>query len=280
MKEISQSIKNAFMANFTLQDAYGLQPDKSFDDQFSISSIESILIHIFASAVWLHESLWDQFRKDTETLIDNSYVTSLAWYYRKALEFQNGDALVFDDKTYSFKYPVIDESKRMVKNVAVQEFTDETDKVTRLKVYFSDAQKQPLTGDIRKAFESYMHQIGAAGTHYQFVSQAPDELRVHLHIYYDPLVIDSTGTRLSGGGKPVEETIESYLNSLEYGGVFYASKLVDMLQLTEGVKDVTLDGTTWNKSKENRRRITAESGAFVYVKTEGDIDYSIDDDEN
>lgn len=274
VKEISQSLKDAFIASPTLQDAYGLLPDKSFDDQFATSSIEAILINIVASAIWLHEKLWGEFRKSVEILIDNSYVTSLAWYYHKALEFQNGDALSFDEKTYSFRYPVVDEEKRLIKNVAIREVTDGN--VTKLKVYFSDGQKQPLTGDIRKSFESYMRQVGAAGTHYLFVSQEPDELRVHLHVYYDPLVLDSTGTRLSGGGKPVEETIENYLNSLEYGGIFYASKLVDMLQVTEGVKDVTLDATTWKGSKENRRKIDADSGAFVYVKNQGDIIYAID----
>lgn len=274
IEEISQSIKASFLANATLQDAYNLQPDKSFDDQFSSVSIEAIIINIVASVIWLHEKLWDEFRTSVETLVDSSYVTSQAWYYHKALEFQNGDALSFDEKTYSFRYPVVDESKRIVKNVAVREVTD--DNVTKLKIYFSDDQKQPITGDQRKAFEAYMRQIGAAGTHYLFISQAPDELRVHLHIFYDPLVLGSTGVRLASGGKPVEETIENYLNSLEYGGIFYASKLVDLLQVTEGVKDVTLDATTWDGSKSNRRKIDALSGAFVYVKNSGDIIYSID----
>lgn len=274
IKEVSKSIKDAFVANATLQEAYGLLPDKSFNDQFSVASIEAVLIDIFASAVWLHETLWEQFRKDTETLIDNSYVTSLAWYHRKALEFQNGDALSFDEKTCSFHYPVWDKSKQVVKNVTIREVMDSN--VTKLKVYFSDEQKQPFTGDIGTAFELYMRQIGSAGTHYLFISQGPDELRIHLHIYYDPLVLDSTGKRLSGGGKPIEETIENYLNSLEYGGVFYSSKLMDMLQVTEGVKDITLDATTWKGSKENRRKIDADSGAFVYVKNEDDIIYSID----
>lgn len=274
IEEISQSIKASFLANATLQDAYDLQPDKSFDDQFSSVSIEAIIINIVASVIWLHEKLWDEFKSSVETLIDNSYVTSQAWYYHKALEFQNGDALSFDEKTYSFRYPAVDESKRIVKNVAIREVTD--DNVTKLKIYFSDDQKQPITGDQRRAFEAYMRQIGAAGTHYLFISQAPDELRVHLHIFYDPLVLGSTGVRLAGGGKPVEETIENYLNSLEYGGIFYASKLVDLLQVTEGVKDVTLDATTWDGSKSNRRKIDALSGAFVYVKNSGDIIYSID----
>lgn len=274
IKEISQSLKEAFIADETLQDAYHLQSGKTFDDQFSVVSLEAILIQLFSSAVWLHEKLWEQFRKDTERLIDDSYVTSLAWYYQKALEFQYGDSMVFDEKTYSFHYPATDESKQAVGNVAIREVVDQ--EVTKLKIYFSDKEKQPLTGDTRTAFEAYMRQIGAAGTHYLFVSEAPDELGIHLHIYYDPLVLDSSGQRLGGSGKPVEETIKNYLNSLEYGGVFYASKLVDMLQVTEGVKDVTLDGTTWKNSMESRRKIDADSGAFVYVRNEEDIIYSIE----
>ena len=99
VKDISQEIKEAFIANITLQEAYGLLPDKSFDDQFATSSIEAVLINIVASVIWLHESLWELFRKEMETLIDNSYVTSRPWYYQRALEFQNGDALSFDEST-------------------------------------------------------------------------------------------------------------------------------------------------------------------------------------
>ena len=161
VKDISQEIKEALIANITLQEAYGLLPDKSFDDQFATSSIEAVLINIVASVIWLHESLWELFRKEMETLIDNSYVTSRPWYYQRALEFQNGDTLSFDESTYSFRYPTVDESKRIVKNVAIREVTDNN--VTKLKIYFSDERKQPLTGDVRTAFEDYMRQIGAAG---------------------------------------------------------------------------------------------------------------------
>lgn len=209
-----------------------------------------------------------------EAVINDSYVMGQNWYYRKALEFQIGGKLAYNERTCKFGYTEVDESKRVVKNVAIRQVVDSG--VTKLKVYFSDEVKQPITGDIRRAFESYMREIGAAGTHYLFVSQGPDELRVHLHIYYDPLVMDSTGQRLDGGGKPVEETIERYLNALEYGGEFYASRLVDMIQDTAGVKDVTLDAATWKNTKEYRRRIDSESGAFVYVKNEGDITYLID----
>lgn len=274
IQEISVQLKESFLTNETIQSLYELNPAKTFDEQFSKVSIEAVLIYIFSASVWLLEQLWESFKTETEQRIDDAYVTSLSWYYRKALEFQKGDALEFDSKTYSYKYPIIDINKQIIKNVAIRQVTDEN--VTKLKVYFSDENKQPLSSDLRTSFETYMREIGAAGTHYLFVSEAPDPLRVHLRIYYDPLVLDSTGTRLEGGGKPVEETVESYLNALEYGGTFYASKLIDMIQTAQGVKDVELDGTTWQGIKENRRRIDAVSGSFSYEKNENDIIYSID----
>lgn len=274
VQEIADYLKSEFAANGLLQEVYGLIDGKSFDEQFSKTSIEARLIDVFASSSWLLENIWDSSRKEMETVINESYVMGQSWYYQKALEFQVGGKLAFNEHTYRFGYTEVDESKRVVKNVAVRQVVDSG--VTKLKVYFSDEAKQPITGDIRKAFESYMREIGAAGTHYLFVSREPDELRVHLHIYYDPLILDSTGQRLDGGGKPVEETIEKYLNSLEYGGEFYASRLVDMIQDTTGVKDVTLDATTWKNTKEYRRRIDSDSGAFVYIKNEGDITYLID----
>lgn len=274
INEIGKGMKEALVADETIQEAYGLVPGRTFEEQFSKVSIEATWIYVVASAVWLQEQLWDVFRLETEQRVNDAYVTSLSWYHRKALEFQKGDSLTFDDKTYSFRYLHTDIEKQVVKNVAIRQVTDEN--VTKLKVYYSGAGKQPIEEDVRISFEAYMREIGAAGTHFLFVSAPPDSLRIHLHIYYDALVLDSTGTRLDGGGKPIEETIEAYLNSLEYGGVFYASKLVDMIQATEGVKDVTLDGTTWQGVKENRRRIESDSGAFVFERNEGDVIYSID----
>ena len=105
INEISQEIKEAFVADEVIREIYDLQPGLPFDGQFSKVSIEARLIYVFASGVWLMEQLWGVFRFDVEKKVDESYVTSLSWYYRKALEFQKGDSLVFNDKTYSFGYP-------------------------------------------------------------------------------------------------------------------------------------------------------------------------------
>lgn len=276
IKEINQNIKTSFIGNQTIQEAYGLTPGKTFDELFSAVSVESVLFHIVASSIWLLEKIWDIYRIELEAKVESCYVSSIAWYHHKALEFQLGDSLVFDEHTYSFRYPTIDESRRIVKNVAIRETI--INDLTTLQVYFSDADKQPLKEAEKKAFELYMHEVGAAGTHYEFISREPDQLRVGLEIYYDPLVIDRTGTRLKGQGKPVEEAIKTYVNSLEYGGVLYASKLVDMLQTIEGVKDVVLFGMALqdndgNTSDEDARKLESGSGTFVYKYQEGDITY-------
>lgn len=274
VQEIAGYLKERFVGNGTLQQVYELQNEKTFDEQFSKASIEARMIDVFASGSWLLENIWDGFRAEVETVVNDSYVTGIRWYYQKALEFQRGDKLVYDEKMCRFVYPRVNEEKKVVKNVAVRQVVDE--QVTKLKVYFSDAAKQPLTGDVRNAFEEYMREVGAAGTHYLFVSREPDKIKVRLRIYYDPLVLNRNGERLNGEGKPVEETIESYLNALEYGGVFYASKLVDMLQMTEGIKDVTLEAVIWGDIDGYQRRIEADSGAFVYEREGSVIEYTVD----
>lgn len=274
ISDIVDMMKTEFVSSTIFQELYGLKANDNFDKYFSKVSVESAWIYLMSASIWLFEKLMDNFREEVDSLIDSKYVTSLSWYRERALDYQKGDELRFDTKTYSFGYAEKDEEKRVVRNVAVREVEDNG--VTKLKIYFSDVNKQAITGDVRTAFESYMRKIGAAGTHFLFVSQAPDKLRIHMQVYYDPLVLDSSGMRLSGGGKPVEETMNTYLNSLEYAGTFYASKLIDMLQLTDGVKDVTLDATTWNGSKANRRKIDSLSGAFVLEIQNGDIVYSID----
>lgn len=144
IQEISDAIKQEFVSNTTLKEAYELTDGKSFDEQFSKVSIEAILIYVFASSAWLLEQIWDAFKTEMEKRIDQAYVTSFAWYYQKALEFQYGDRLVFDEKSYSFKYTISDDAKRIVKNVAVRQVTD--DNVTKLKIYFSDVVKNPIKG--------------------------------------------------------------------------------------------------------------------------------------
>lgn len=273
-EEYSNAIKEWFMNNADLARLYGFNKGESFDGCFSSLCIESILINTVASAMAVHEAAWGDFKEEINNALAIRQTTSVPWYYDKAKGFQIGYELEFNENTYSFGYSKADETARIVKNVAIREVIDEG--VSKLKVYYSDADKQPLSSDQKKAFESYMRKIGAAGTHYLFVSQAPDTIQIKAAIYYDAMVLDSSGKRLDGDDRPVEKAITEYFNGLEYGGTYYASRLVDAIQRADGVADVVLEGVTHNGSQVTTRKIEAVSGAFAPVFEQGNLTYYTD----
>jgi hypothetical protein len=272
--EIGNDMKVNFMANAQLRNIYEFSDTAVFDDTFSTVSLERIMIFIVATSMWALENLFDAFSSDITTKINNAIVTSIPWYYSSALSFQYGDDLVFNNTSYKFGYAVLDATKQIVKYAAVREVVDGG--VTKLKIYYSGTNKLALTTEQKTAFEAYIRRIGAAGTHYLFVSQDPDLLGLTLNVYYDPLVIDSTGTKISDSTKPVDLAIAAYLNGIKYGGVFYSSALVDILQATEGVKDVELTSTYWTGTDSSRRKIDAASGAFKLDTDHTTITYSLD----
>ena len=63
MARTIEEIKADMTANFIKQraviSAYGLDGKKTFDQQFSRVSIESILFYVFAAALWTLEKLFD-----------------------------------------------------------------------------------------------------------------------------------------------------------------------------------------------------------------------------
>jgi hypothetical protein len=69
------------------------------------------------------------------------------------------------------------------------------------------------------------------------VSTDGDNLKLVMDIWYDPLVLNSTGKLLSNSSsEPAKETIKEFIKSLPFNGEFVPTKLVDALQGTVGVK--------------------------------------------
>lgn len=252
------------MENFALTEAYGLDTTKTFDEQFSQVSVEAIWTYIVALAIYLLESIFDTKQTELEARIAAEYPFSFSWYYYKARLFQLGDTLIFDDTTYKFTYPLQDETKQIVDYVAVRQ--REVDGVTKLQVYAAKAGKAALTVDEKAAFEAYMRQIGAAGTHFEFVSLAPDELKIDLVVTYNPQALDSTGERLAGGGKPVEEAVNAYLDGIKYSGAFSRTKLVDAVQQATGVIDVVLGDVLLNDVLTATQTFESDSGFYEAVE--------------
>jgi hypothetical protein len=253
-------ILNAIRTNFVLREAYGLDASKTFDEQFSPVSIEAQLTGIVANAIYSHEYMVDERMREIESQIAVKYPFSIPWYYAKALEFQLGDTPVFNEETYQFSYPEVNPAKQIIKFVAVRQLI--TDNVTKLRIYATKENKQPLTGAELSAFQTYITQTGAAGTHFDFISQPPSNLILNYKVSYNPQILNSDGERLSGGGKPVDEAVISYLNNIRYGGVFNRTKNVDAVQSADGVLDAVLGDVKMNGVLNSSQSFENPSGFF------------------
>lgn len=240
IKEIKKTMTDAFMADLDIRQKYSLTGNVSFEDSFSAVSIESILFFIVASAIYVLESLFDQFRNDIDEKIATAVLASIPWYHKVCLEYQHGDSLVYDDATGQFRYAVQDTSKQIVKFAACR------DKGGGVLILVSgeDAQGLPsaLSNDILVPFKSYLNSRKPAGVIMEVYSYNPDEIRIYMQVQYDEKVMNEDGSLISDESVfPVEDAVETYLRNIVYGGVFNKTRLVDAVQSATGVEDVILN---------------------------------------
>ena len=257
LQQISAEIKAAFVANDVLGEAYGLDPALTFDEQFSAVSIEAAIIAVIAYAHYVVERTLDLFRSEIDSRIESSYLCSIPWYYQKVLDYQHGYDLEFNPATYRFDYAQVDESAKIIAFAAVRQ---KQDAVTMLKIYTNKANNVPLTEAEHSAFVAYMAKVGAAGIHYEFVNQLPDELQLTLQVIFNPLVLDNTGKRLNADSYPVRDSIANYVSGITFGGVLNRTRLIDAIQAADGVDDVIL---TEIQHRENGGAFEVVSGQNI-----------------
>ena len=189
-------------------------------------------VWVVARAVWALEKMFDLFRDEVEERIAATRVHTRGWYKEKALAFQYGDSLGEDDT-----YPVIDESKRIVKYAAVRKIIRSGRGALLMKLAKDNGgELAPLTQTELDAFNSYINLVADAGTLVIPESKPADSLRIQADIYYDPQVLGPDGSDLNDGSKPVEDTLKAYLKSIDFDGMLIITKLTDALQGAKGVK--------------------------------------------
>lgn len=264
--EIKKTMTDAFMGNVTIREKYGLSVNDTFGGKFSSVSLENILFFIVAACCHILEVMFDQFKADVEDKISKIVVASVPWYYKMAMAFQYGDSLVLNESTQQYEYATIDESKQVVKYAAVR------DKGTSVQILVSgdqDGSPVALSNDVLTVFKQYMNRVKVAGVALNISSLPSNHVMVNAIITIDPLVMNTSGEKLSDGSKPVEATIGEYLAHIPYGGTFNKTKLVDVLQTVEGVLDVELgecryfDTETEEWIVIDSNNYTGESGCYI-----------------
>lgn len=269
---------DAFMADPYIREQYGLVDGNTFEGSFSVVSLESVIFYIIAACCHVMEALFDHHRADVDDKISRAVVASVPWYYKIARQFQYGDALIFDDATSQYRYPVIDESKQLVRYVAVR------DRGTSIQILASadkDGIPSPLSNDVLAAFKQYLSRVKIAGVVLNVRSLPADDVQIHVTVKVDPLIISTSGIRISDGVRPVETTIYDYLRSITYGGTFNKTKLVDAIQSVEGVADVVLNDCLYKAAHATEYRVvagndyTAAGGSFCAVGLSNSIKYVV-----
>lgn len=238
ISEVKKQITDVFISNETVKNLYGLEEGKTFEEQFSPLSLESIFSYIVASAIWLVYAVVEQFKTDIQELLRNEKAHTANWYATRAKDFQFGYDLATDTDSYD-NSTLTDEqitAAKIIKFSAATETEDQS--ILFLKIAKGNGvSKEPISDLQLTAFKAYLGRIKDAGVRISVINAQPDDLRLELDIYYNPLILGNDGARLDGTDEtPVQNVIRDYISNLAFNGLYVNQSLIDRLQTVEGVE--------------------------------------------
>ncbi len=235
-QEIKQEITSAFVNNDTIKSLYGLTPGNSFEEEFSLVSLENILFDMISFSIHLLAKLFDAHKQEITTIIKDQKKGRLSWYRFMALKFQYGFDLQTDSDNFDnngFTQEQIANSK-IIKYAAVNN-SDTIGEIVIKVAGESNNELSPITNAEKDSLSAYFEEIKFAGTAIHIINYQADILLLNLVIYRDPLVIDANGYSIINGNKPVEDAIQEFMKELPFNGEYTNAALVDKLQEVDGV---------------------------------------------
>ncbi|WP_461632733.1 hypothetical protein [Labilibaculum euxinus] len=249
ISEIKSEMTEAFIADATIIETYGLDESKTFDQQFSKVSLESIFFYIVAVSVWALETLFDLHKAEVDETLETLMPHTARWYRNKALAFQYGfdllaDSDEFDNTDYTDEQV---EAAKIVKYSAVVESETESRLIIKIATESDSGKLAPVAEEHFSAFTSYMAEVKDAGVQITEINYLPDRLKLSLRIVRDPLVLDANGMHMVNANYPVNEAIQTFMKELPFNGKLSLQSLVDKIQYADGVSDLSLDlaQTAW-----------------------------------
>jgi len=188
----------------------------------SIWRLNAWIFAFFSKAI---NELFESFQIYIESVFAKNQHGTLTWWITELKKFQYNDQLEFIGGV--FKYALIDVSKQIIKQVAVETLN----KVLVFKVVKinSSGILTPLSGAELVSFLNYCNRIKFPGTFIQAISTPADNLKLSFKIYYDAL-LDKSAIE-----KEIRTTVESYVKNIVFNGKFIPTKLVDEIQKITGV---------------------------------------------
>lgn len=254
ISDIKLAITKSFIANETFAKIYGLDQSKSFEDQFSKVSFESVLFDIMSIAIYAFEVILDKHYSDVTQKLTEEKAHTARWYRSKALAFQFGFDLVVDSDEFNntgYSAEQIEASK-IVKYSAVVEAENDSRLIVKIAGE-TDGELNRLNEQQVASFKTYMQEVRDAGVKLTVINYEADKLFLDLQINYDPLVLSANGQHLINANFPVVDAIKAYMKELPFNGELVLAHLVDKLQQVEGVRIPTImsASTSWIDENTN-----------------------------
>lgn len=280
VSDIKKQMTDAFIANSTIRDAYSITDvNATFDNTFSKVSLESILFYIVAFAIYTLEYLFDVHVAQVNTIISEQKTPTLRWFVNKVKAFRFGIELLPgtdnypNTKTDGTAYT--DEEITALQVVKYAAGSEDGKGVVYIKV--AGAGPAKLTDEQEQALVAYLKEIKPAGVPVVVRNATADVLRLTLTVYYNPMLLSSTGASLSAGGYPVVEAIKSYISNLPFNGEYRNASLIDTLQKVSGVVIPELQSAQGSFDNETFTQIAAKaipySGYYNFDESNSQITY-------
>lgn len=277
IEQIKNEITEAWMNSETLAAAYGYTVGDSFLSAYSKVSVENIICYIMAAAIWTHEKLFDAHRAEVDETIAQMKPHSLRWYVNKVKAFRAGQNLIDGTDGYD-NAGLSDEDIEAMQPVKFAS-ASESEATVYIKVATeTGGVKAPISADQLAGLNQYITEVKDAGVRVDIINEPASKLRLSIDIYYNPMVLSSTGLHFANGNYPVKEAIKAYIENLPFNGEYRNSALIDTLQEVDGVVIPELISAEESYDGENYTTVNTKAvpyaGYYVYEDENITINYT------
>lgn len=231
IREIKREICDAFVSHPDIIKAYGLRPGKTFEEQFSKVSLESILFYVVASSMWLMESMMHKHRDEVVELVESLKPHRLRWYSHMARLYMHGHQLIRDTD----RYDLSGLSNEQIAEARVVRYavSTESSTIVYIKVAGADGAGRPAPLSAREfaGFKAYVDEIKDAGVAIEVINQPPDSIRLNLELFVSASFLGNHAV----ANQTVSSVIQGVLNSFPFDGIL---RLSDIVRALEALSDV------------------------------------------
>lgn len=227
VEEIKKELVDNYLKHEIVRSKYGFTDGETLNKV----SIENVLFYVVAFSIWVMEKFIEKEKAEIEHIVNTKMYGTLGWWREKVLAWQHGDATTVINGTVSYK--VIDESKRLVKHVAVQ--AKERQISIKVASKTKDGELKPLAHDELINIKKYIQEIKPAGLVAQIASSNADMITMAVNVYFNGELISDTVKY------NVRKVITDYFRTIEFDGSIYRNKIIDVVQTVEGVRDCVID---------------------------------------